>query len=65
MRPNESDFWAWTQEGDSMKASLNVEAVVQNAIENMMRLEDAVTRKVVVEFLRAEGYVVVEPEVLP
>jgi hypothetical protein len=48
-------------ETDTFKASLDVDAVVRNAVENMRRLEEQATLKVVVEYLRSVGYTVIEP----
>lgn len=62
MRPNESDFWNWSMRDDGdLVASLNIEAVVQNAVENMLRLEEQATLNVVVKFLEDMGYIVIAP----
>jgi len=47
-------------DGD-LVASLNIEAVVQNAVENMLRLEEQATLNVVVKFLEDMGYIVIAP----
>lgn len=62
MRPNESDFWNWSQQGDQMVASLNVEAVIENAMANMRRLEEEATLEAVLKFLKERGYTIIGPE---
>lgn len=57
---SESGFWVF--EEDRAKVRLNTEAVIRNAMENMRRLEEEVTLRAVVDFLRERGYYVEEPE---
>lgn len=59
---NESDFWNWELRQDGFHASLNIDTVVRNTMQNMARLEEGATLKVVLDFLRERGYTVVEPE---
>ncbi len=61
--PGESDFWDWKfDEERGIRVELNTDAVIQNAIANMRRLEEEGTIRAVVDFLRDKGYVVIEPE---
>ena len=58
------DFWKWgiIAETGEYGATLAVEAVVRNTIANMRRLEEGATLKVVIDYLRSVGYIVIGPE---
>lgn len=53
-----TDFWKWEDD----RAVLDTGVVVQNAITNMMRMEEEATLMGVIEFLRSRGYTVEDPE---
>lgn len=55
---SESEFWIF-EEG---QAWLNMDVVARNAIDNMNRISEEATLRVVVDFLRERGYYVEEPE---
>lgn len=56
-------FWKWsTLPGDEYGAILDVDEVVRNALVNMRRLEEEATLKVVIDFLRTKGYIVIAPD---
>ena len=59
-----SDFWKtqFNPESEAFELTLDVEAVVRNAIANMRRLEEEATLKVVIDYLRSVGYIVIGPE---
>jgi DUF1009 family protein len=56
-------FWKtrYSPESGDFYATLDVDAVVRNAIANMRRLEEETTLKVVIDYLRSVGYTVIEP----
>jgi hypothetical protein len=59
--PGESvGFWNWSEEANEF--SLDTDAVIRNAIDNMRRLEEQATTHVVVDYLRSIGYIVIGPE---
>lgn len=57
-------FWRWGTIAATGEygAILDVDAVVKNTLANMRRLEEEVTLKVVIDFLRDKGYIVIAPE---
>lgn len=50
----------WKEDGASV--SLDTEAVAQNALENLMRLDGGATLRAASALLRTEGYTVEDPE---
>lgn len=65
-RRSVSDVGFWKTKYDSetgdFRATLDVDAVVKNTLDNMRRLEEETTLKVVIDFLRSKGYIVIAPE---
>jgi hypothetical protein len=57
-------FWKWGHvEGTGEYAAiLDVDAVIQNTMANMRRLEENATLKVVIDYLRSQGYIVIGPD---
>lgn len=55
---SDSDFWDWSVDEEGFHASLNTEAVVENGMRNLMRLDTPA----VIDFLRGLGYAVTEPK---
>lgn len=56
-------FWKWSKVGNGgYGAILDVDEVVRNTLDNMRRLEEETTLKVVIDFLRSKGYIVIGPE---
>lgn len=62
MPPGSDGFWKWELDGEEYRAVLDVDEVVRNTIANMRRMEEQVTTRVVVDFLRSKGYIIIEPE---
>lgn len=64
MPPGSDGFWEWKfdEQSDAYHVVLNVDEVVRNAIANMRRMEDQVTTRVVIDFLRSKGYIIIPPE---
>lgn len=62
MPPGSGGFWKWELDGEEYKATLDVDAVIRNTIANMRRMEEQMTTRIVVDFLRTKGYIVIEPE---
>lgn len=54
---DQAGFWKFEDD----RAVLDTHAVVQNAIENMRRMEEEVTLNVVIDYLTSLGYLVVAP----
>jgi hypothetical protein len=56
-------FWKWGDlEDGGYGAILDVDAVIQNTMANMRRLEENATLNVVIDFLRTRGYIVIGPD---
>lgn len=66
MPPGSDGFWKWELDEEigpgGYRAVLDVDEVVRNTIANMRRMEEQVTTRVVIDFLRSKGYIIIEPE---